>query len=76
MLNNTITVKISKRPNNMQKLVNHLAKSVRCPQLSDGPIPPSPGPIFPMAEAAAVKDVIKSRPVVDKIIAVRINIKR
>ena len=59
MLNNTITVKISKRPNNIQKLVNHLAKSVRCPQLPVGPIAPRPGPIFPMAEAEAVKDVIK-----------------
>ena len=70
-----MTVKISKRPNNIQKQVNHLAKSVRFPQLSDGPIAPSPGPIFPIAEAAAVKDVIKSRPVVDKINAVKINIK-
>ena len=76
MLNNTITVKISKRPNNIQKLVNHLAKSVRYPQFSDGPIAPRPGPIFPMAEAEAVKDVIKSNPVVDKTRAVKMKMNK
>ena len=49
----------------MQKLVNHLAKSVKCPQLSVGPILPKPGPILPSADADAVNEVVISSPVVD-----------
>ena len=37
----------------MQKLVNHFANSVKCPQLLVGPILPSPGPILPIADADA-----------------------
>ena len=54
----------------MQKLISHFAKSVKCPQLLVGPIAPKPGPILPIADAEAVKAVVKSKPVVDKIIAV------
>ena len=60
----------------MQKLVNHFAISVRWPQLFIGPIEPRPGPIFPIAEAEAVNDVIKSNPVVDKNRAVNIKINK
>ena len=69
-----MTVKISKRPNNMQKLVNHFAKSVRWPQLLDGPIEPIPGPTLPREEADAVIDDIKSNPVEDNVNAVIIKI--
>ena len=58
----------------MQKLVSHFAKSVKCPQLSDGPIAPSPGPILPIAAADAVKEVSRSNPVIDKKTAVNTKI--
>ena len=49
----------------MVKEDTHFAKSVRCAQLFDGPIEPKPGPIFPMAEAAAVNEVSTSNPVIE-----------
>ena len=59
----------------MVKEDTHFAKSVRWAQLFDGPIEPRPGPIFPMAEAAAVNDVSTSKPVIEKITDVITNIK-
>ncbi len=58
----------------MQKLVSHFAESVKWPQLSVGPILPNPGPIFPIAEADAVKAVSTSKPVKDNTIAVNTKI--
>ena len=75
MLNKTITVKISNLPKSMQKHAVPLANVVRCPQLSIGPIDPNPGPILPIDDADALKDVIKSRPVEEKIIEANTNIK-
>jgi len=57
----------------MQKLVSHFAKSVKCPQLSDGPIAPSPGPILPIADADVDNAVVTSKPVIDNTIAVKTN---
>ena len=54
--------------------MSHFAKSVKCPQLSDGPIVPSPGPILPIAAADAVKAVSRSNPVKDKKTAVNTKI--
>ena len=63
------TVNISNLPNNIQKLQIHLANIGKCPQFSVGPIVPNPGPMLPIAEALAVKDVIVSKPNMDNIIA-------
>ena len=72
----TKTVKISNLPSNIQKQTNHLTNDGICPQLSEGPTSPNAGPIFPMAEAAADKDVTKSNPVEDiiKAVIIKINI--
>ena len=74
LLNKTTTVNISNLPSSIQKLVSHFAKSVRCPQLPEGPIEPNPGPILPIADADAVKAVSTSNPVKDKKIAVNTKI--
>ena len=68
-------VKISKRPNIIQKLVKYLAKTLSPPQLSAGPTPASPGPILPIEAADAERAVIKSKPVADKSRDVTIKIK-
>ena len=56
-INNIITVNISNLPNNIQKVDIHFANEGRWPQLSVGPISPNPGPIFPIEDAAILKDV-------------------
>ena len=58
----TMTVNISKRPNNMQNVVNNLVKAIKEPQSLDGPIVHSPGPIFPIDEADIDNDDIISNP--------------
>ena len=69
-----MTVKISSLPRSIQNDATHLPTSCICAQLSIGPIKPKPGPILPIAEAEAVKEVTKSRPVKEKTIAANMNI--
>lgn len=60
-------VRTSSRPSSIPKHSSHLAVSVRLAKLPAGPIvSPRPGPTLAMAVAAAVMDVIKSRPVAAK----------
>ena len=58
----TITVNISKRPNNMQNVVNNLVKAFKELQSLVGPIAPNPGPIFPIEAADIDNDDIISNP--------------
>ena len=59
----------------MQNVDIHFANDGRWPQLSVGPISPNPGPIFPIEDAAILKDVIISNSKKEKIIAVATKIK-
>ena len=62
LLNKIITVNISNLPSNIQKHDSHFAIGGKCPHVSEGPIDPNPGPIFPREEADAVNEVIRSCP--------------
>ena len=55
-----MTVKISRRPNNIRNTENNFNSFGKKAQLSVGPISPNPGPILPIAEAAVDNEVIKS----------------
>ena len=46
----------------MQNEDIHLAPEGRWPQLSEGPISPKPGPILPIDDADALKEVTMSSP--------------
>ena len=55
-----MTVKISRRPNNIRNTETNFNSFGKKAQLSVGPISPNPGPILPIAEAAVDNEVIKS----------------
>ena len=55
-----MTVKISKRPSTIKKVAKTFPAVPIISQFCEGPIAPKPGPIFPIADADAERDVIKS----------------
>ena len=55
-------VYISKRPKNIQIIINKRAKGVSTAKELRGPTNFKPGPTFPRAEATAENELIKSKP--------------
>ena len=51
----------------MQKAAKYLVKSFNPPQLPEGPITPSPGPILPNDDADIATDETKSNPFIEMI---------
>ena len=67
-------MKISNLPNNIQKHDIHFKEECKCPQFSEGPMVPNPGPILPIDEAEALNDVIISISNIENITEEKINI--
>ena len=65
---------ISNLPSSIQKEATILGKVDKCPQLLYGPTEPNPGPIFPIEEAEADSEVIKSILNIENIIEDTTNI--
>ena len=75
LLNKIITVNISNLPKSIQKEISHFADDGKWPHESVGPTEPKEGPIFPIDDAAAVKDVSISNPSIENISAEATKIK-